>query len=97
MRLDVDPRPRVQNVEVDPLGIVQAVGTEIEIAGHFDGDAGDVVERPVTDRGHRMQRGAIALRKQHRDRNCERGEGLHSIGYLETYRTVPSAWTISTT
>ena len=85
MRLRIDPRPGIQNVEVDPLGIVQAVGPEVEVAGDFDGDAGDVGQRPVADRGHGMQRSAIALRKQHRDRNCERGEWLHTIVlYLET-------------
>ena len=55
----------IQNVEVDPLGIVQAVGLVAEIARDFDGDAGDVGERPVADRGDGMQSSAIALRKQH--------------------------------
>ena len=51
----IHARVRVQDVEVDSLGIVQAVGAESEIAGNLDGHPRDAAEGPVANGRHRMQ------------------------------------------
>src|SRR5262249_15302512 len=75
--LAFERRARADNIEVDALGIVEAIGAEFKFAGNFDGDASDLAERPVAHGGDGLRGRTLTLRQQDRNRYGERGEWFH--------------------